>query len=92
MNNEEKILEMLGAIQSEIGSMRAEMDSKFAAVQSEIAEMKSQMAEMQSEIAETNGKLDDLIEAHDETRTCVNAILEWTEKVSAATRLPLPRI
>ena len=50
------------------------------------------LVSMQSEIKEVHEKLDDLIEAHDETRMSVNTILGWTEKVSAAVNFPLPRI
>ena len=74
MNNEEKILEVL------------------AAMQSEMREMQSEMRGMQSEIREIHGKLDDLIELHEETRASVNTILEWTDKVSDAVNFPLPRI
>ena len=81
MNNEEKILEILASVQTEMKGMRTEIKG-----------MQAEMKGMQAEIKEIHGKLDELTEAHEETRTSVNAILEWTEKVSDAVNFPLPRI
>ncbi len=74
MNNEEKILEMLAAMQGSISAIQTkqeETDQKITAVQA---------------------KLDDLVESHDEVRTCINALLEWTDKVSSIKVLNIPRL
>lgn len=57
MNNEDKILEMLGAMQQDIQNM------------------KSDMRGVKTEITVT-----------------VNALVEWTDKVSAVYELPLPKL
>lgn len=58
------------------------------------------------ELKKINGRLDtlegkmdklqedmtDLKEAHEITRDGVNALLEWSDKISEAQRLPLPKI
>lgn len=52
--------------------------SKLDAMHKDIGELKEQMAE--------------LAEAHEETRTGVNSLLEWAEACANAIKFPLPRI
>ena len=95
MSNEEKILEMLVSMQSDIKEIHSDiegMQSEITGMQSEIKGLQSEVKGLQSEVKEIHGKLDDLIEAHEETRMSVNTILDWTDKVSAAVNFPLPRI
>ena len=75
MNNEEKILEMLAAMQGSISAIQTkqeETDQKITAIQAKQEEADQKITAMQA-------KLDDLVESHDEVRTCINALLEWTE-------------
>ena len=81
MNNEEKILEILTVMQTQITSM-----------QTDITSMQKDIKRIDGRIDSVEEKLDDLIEAHAETRASVNAILEWTDKVSSITELHIPRI
>lgn len=38
------------------------------------------------------GKLDGLIEVHEETRSGVNSILEWAEECGNVIKFPLPKV
>ena len=60
MNNEEKILGLLGAIQKDL------------------AELKEDVAELK--------------EANEETRSGVNALLEWAEECGNVIKFPLPKV
>lgn len=74
MSNEEKILELLAA-----------MDARQTRTEELLAAMDARMSAMEA-------KLDDLTEAHEETREGVNTLLAWAEKASNALSLPLPQI
>ena len=67
MNNEEKILGLLGAIQKDL------------------AELKEDVAELKEDVAE-------LKEANEETRSGVNALLEWAEECGNVIKFPLPKV
>lgn len=116
MNNEEKILEMLAAMQTRqerteemlvgmqgsITAMQgsiATMQGDIVSMQGDIASMQGDIASMQGDIKNINGrldsieeKLDDLTEAHEVTRDGVNALLEWSDRVSSIKELRIPRI
>ena len=47
--------------------------------------LRTDMGELKEDVAE-------LKEAHEITRDGVNALLEWSDKISEAQRLPLPKI
>lgn len=102
MSNEEKILELLTA-----------MDARQTRTEELLAAMQAEIKDIRSEQASMGGKLDDLTKAHEETRESVNTLLDrvddlteareetregvntllsWAEKASNALSLPLPKI
>ena len=81
MSNEEKILELLAA-----------MDARQTRTEELLAAMQAEIKDIRSEQASMGGKLDDLTKAHEETREGVNTLLSWAEKASNALSLPLPKI
>jgi len=80
LTNEEKILEMLTFMQSELKEVHQKVDS---------LEIKVDNLEIKVDNLET--KVNDLAESHEETRTSVNAILEWTDTVSSVVPI-VPKI
>jgi len=88
MSNEEKILELLAAMdarQTRTEELLAAMDARISTMDARISTMDARMSTMET-------KLDDLTEAHEETREGVNTLLSWAEKASNALSLPLPKI
>ena len=95
MNNEEKILEMLAAMQTR----QEKTEEMLAAMQGSITTMQGDIVSMQGDIKNINGrldsieeKLDDLTEAHEVTRDGVNALLEWGDEVSGTIAFPIPKM
>ena len=95
MNNEEKILEMLAAMQTR----QEKTEEMLVAMQGSITTMQGDIVSMHGDIKNINGrldsieeKLDDLTEAHEVTRDGVNALLEWSDRVSSIKELRIPRI
>lgn len=88
MNHEEKILEMLAAMQETMTAMQDRQDR----TEQMLAGMQSEMKDIHKKLDETNERLDDLIESHEETRDGVNKLLEWSERASSVLELPLPKI
>ena len=81
MSNEEKILELLAA-----------MDARQTRTEELLAAMDARISAMDARMSTMETKLDDLTEAHEETREGVNTLLSWAEKASNALSLPLPKI
>ena len=102
MNNEEKILEILVSMQKDIrqidhrlesletrmGSLETRMDS----LETRMESVETRMGSLEKRLTVVEGKLDDLIEAHAETRESVNILIDWAVKASAALNFPLPQI
>ncbi len=88
MTNEEKILEMLGTMQDQMNGMQDQMNG----MQNQMNEMQSDLRGVKSEITKLHGKIDTLTAAHEETRGAVNAIVDWTDRVSEVYELPLPKL
>ena len=102
MNNEDKILEMLTAMQARqekseelLGVMQASMQS----MQSDIQKINGRLDSMDERLDSMDGRLnsleekvDDLAEGQDELRTSVNALLDWSERVSSIEQLRIPKI
>ena len=61
-------------------------------MQAQMEETRTEVKAVQAEIRGMNEKPDDLITAHEINRSCVNGILEWTDKVRAIHDFPIPRI
>ena len=88
MNNEDKILEMLGAMQQDIQNMKSDMQG----MKSDMQNMKSDMRGVKTESTKLHSKIDALAASQEQTRVTVNALVEWTDKVSAVYELPLPKL
>lgn len=74
MSNEEKILQILSEMQTDMKEVKGRLDR----LQGDVTDLKEDIAELK--------------EAHEITRDGVNALLEWSDKISEAQRLPLPKI
>ena len=81
MNNEDKILELLTAMQAGMQSM-----------QSDIQKINGRLDSMDGRMSSLEEKVDDLAEGQDELRTSVNALLDWSERVSPIEQLRIPKI
>lgn len=83
VTNEEKILEMLTKISSRLDSLESEVKESHEKLESEIKEVHKKvdaLTESQEALAESQSEL----------RASVNAILEWTETVSAVVPMVPP--
>ena len=81
MNNEEKILEMLaamqseiGAVRSEIGAVRSEMETRFAQLETTQAQQGGQLVKLSTDVTELKGTVKDL-----DARSLKSAVLLETE-------------
>ena len=75
----EAIGQMLEAQKREMSEMMDEkLDKKLKPITERLDKLQADM--------------DELKEAHEITRDGVNALLEWSDKISEAQRLPLPKI
>lgn len=54
--------------------------------------LKGKVDRIQGDVTELKEDVAELKEAHEITRDGVNALLEWSDKISEAQRLPLPKI
>ena len=81
MSNEEKILELLSAMQKDL-----------AGVKEDLADVKEDLAGVKEDLAGVKEDLAELKEAHEETRCGVNSLLEWAEECGNVIKFPLPRV
>lgn len=88
MSNEEKILELLAAMQAEIKDIRSEQ----ASMGGKLDDLTKAHEETRESVNTLLDRVDDLTEAHEETREGVNTLLSWAEKAGNALSLPLPKI
>ena len=95
MNNEDKILEMLTAMQASMQSMQARQEKSEELLTAMQADMKG-MHEKIDVLTEGQDELrkgqDEIREDLDELRTSVNALLDWSERVSSIEQLRIPKI
>ena len=69
-----------------IGQMMEEkLDKKLKPITERLDRLQADIDELKEDVSE-------LKEAHEVTRDGVNALLEWSDKISEAQRLPLPKI
>ncbi len=72
LTNEEKILEMLAQINTRLDSVDGRLDS-----------VDGRLDSVETEVKAVRSDIDDMKESQEEVRTGLNAVLEWTETVSA---------
>jgi predicted nuclease with TOPRIM domain len=81
MNNEEKILEILVAMQQDM----AEVKDRIGGLEGRIGGLEGRMDRLEE-------KVDELAEAHEETRAGVNSLLDWAEQCGNVIKFPLPKV
>lgn len=54
--------------------------------------LEGKMDKLQGDVTELREDVTELKESHEITRDGVNALLDWSDKISEAQRLPLPKI
>ena len=82
----ESIGQMLEAQKREMSEMMDEkLDKKLKPFVERLDKLQADVDELKEDVAE-------LKEAHEITRDGVNALLDWSDKISEAQRLPLPKI
>ena len=81
MNNEEKILQLLGAMQTDISGMKTD-----------ISGMKTDISGMKTDISGMKTDMSILKETQAEHTTALNALLEWADECREADRFPLPKL
>ena len=81
MNNEEKILQLLGAMQTDISGMKTD-----------ISGMKIDISGMKTDISGMKTDISILKETQAEHTTALNALLEWADECREADRFPLPKL
>ena len=80
MNNEDQILEMLTAMQSNIVGMR----SDIGILNSKVDSLETKVDKLTVRVDSLETKVDKLAECATETRAAVNYVAEWVENVSNA--------
>ena len=80
MSNEEKILEILSAMQGDISSMKEDI----AGLKQDVAGLKQDVAELKEDVA----ILKDVQEDH---TAALNELLAWAEEVQVVVRVPFAR-
>ena len=88
MSNEEKILEMLAAMQSQMGTMQSEMKD----MHQKIDLLTEGQKELRKDVDELRKGQEERREDLEEVRTSVNALVDWSERVSSIEALNIPRI
>ncbi len=58
----------------------------------ELRKINKRLDAMDNKVNKLQEDMDELKESQDETRSGVNALIEWAEDVSNAIRFPLPRL
>ena len=79
--NEEKILQLLEAMQADISGMKAD-----------IAQLKASQEELKASQEELKASQEEMKETLSEHTVVLNAILEWADECREADRFPLPKI
>lgn len=75
------------------------LDAKLGSIHKRLDDLKEKfdclegrMDHLEERVVQVEEKVDRLIEAHEETRSGVNSLLDWADLCSNAIKLPLPRI
>lgn len=81
MTEQELLLAMRSMLKEELGPIHQRLDT----VDRRLGTLEGRMGAVET-------RLERLEESQEEVRDCVNALLEWSEKVSEANRFPLPQL
>ena len=88
MTNEEKILEMLAAMQSDINSIKKDV----SLLKEDVSELKEDVSLLKEDVSLLKEEVEELRETAEITRGGVNALIEWAEDCGNAIKFPLPKI
>lgn len=80
--------EELKPISERLDSVERRLDS----VEQRLDSMDRRLTAVERRLDSVERRLDRLEEGQVEIRTCVNALVEWADKVSEAANFPLPRL
>jgi chromosome segregation ATPase len=102
MNNEEKILEILSAMQQDmvevkngISGLEGRMDKlegRMDRLEGQMDKLEGRMDRLEGRMDRLEEKVDELAEAHEETRAGVNSLLDWAEQCGNVIKFPLPKV
>ena len=81
VTNEERILQLLEVMQTDISGMKAD-----------IAQLKASQEELKASQEELKASQEEMKETLSEHTVVLNAILEWADECREADRFPLPKI
>jgi regulator of replication initiation timing len=87
MNNEEKILEILTAMQADISELKADV----AELKTDVAELKADVAELKVAVAKLNEDMVEVKEKIDTINEAIGIIVEWIDEAAIAIKIPLVR-
>lgn len=79
MDMDKDLLEAIGQM------MEEKLDKKLKPITERLDRLQADVDKLKEDVSE-------LKESHEVTRDGVNALLEWSDKISEAQRLPLPKI
>ena len=89
----ESIGQMLEAQKREMSEMMDEkLDKKLKPIVERLDKLQADVDGLKEDDAVLKEDVAELKEAHEITRDGVNALLDWSDKISEAQRLPLPKI
>ena len=82
--NEEKILEILSAMQSDISGMKGDI----AGLKEDVAGLKEDVAGLKEDMARVNKILEEHTEILEDHSVALNELLAWAEDVQVVVRIP----
>lgn len=88
MNNEEKIIQLLTAMQEDISGLKEDVSglkADVSALQADVSSLKVRTAHMERDIAE-------LKEGQEEVRVSVNRLVGWADECGYVVKFPLPKL
>ena len=68
------------------------LKSDMQGMKDDVRELKSDMQGVKSEITKLHGKVDSLAKSQEQTRVTVNALVEWSDRITSVYELPLPKL
>jgi chromosome segregation ATPase len=102
MNNEEKILEILVAMQQDMAEVKDRigglegriggLEGRIGGLEGRIGGLEGRMDRLEGQMDRLEEKVDELAEAHEETRAGVNSLLDWAEQCGNVIKFPLPKV
>jgi predicted nucleic acid-binding Zn-ribbon protein len=95
MNHEEKILEILVAMQQDMAEVKDRiggLEGRIGGLEGRIGGLEGRIGGLEGRMDRLEEKVDELAEAHEETRAGVNSLLDWAEQCGNVIKFPLPKV